>query len=67
MLLASFRGYLCHERGVAPGTAAAYVGCARRFVAGYAADGDLTRPEGSVTTSRLPSAPGVRTQATTVS
>jgi len=42
VLLASFGGYLREERGLAVGTATAYVGRARRFLEWSAPDGDLT-------------------------
>lgn len=42
VLLASFHAYLREERGIAAGTAAAYVGYAGRFLAGHAPEGDLT-------------------------
>jgi integrase/recombinase XerD len=41
-LLASFRRHLLHERGLAQGTAAAYVLRAGRFLAWVAADGNVT-------------------------
>jgi integrase/recombinase XerD len=41
-VLISFERYLLHQRGLADSTAAAYVDRARRFVAGFAADGKLT-------------------------
>jgi site-specific recombinase XerD len=41
-LLASFGDYLLGERGLAAGTAVAYVGYARRFLAGLAGGGELS-------------------------
>lgn len=41
-LLASFAEYLLRERGLAAGTAIAYVGYARRFLAGLAGGGELS-------------------------
>lgn len=42
VVLGSFRAYLREERGIGAGTAAAYVGYARRFLADHAPDGDLS-------------------------
>jgi integrase/recombinase XerD len=41
-LLASFADYLLRERGLAAGTASAYVGYARRFLAGLAGGGEVS-------------------------
>jgi integrase/recombinase XerD len=41
-LLASFADYLCRERGLVAGTVFAYVGYARRFLAGLVGGGDLS-------------------------
>jgi integrase/recombinase XerD len=41
-LLASFAEYLLRERGLAAGTAIAYVGYARRFLVGLSGDGELS-------------------------
>jgi integrase/recombinase XerD len=41
-LLASFADYLLYERGLAAGTVLAYVGYARRFLAGLAGGGELS-------------------------
>lgn len=53
-VLASFRGYLLEERGLAPSTACAYTARASRFLGGCAADGDLsTLTPGDVTRAVL--------------
>lgn len=41
VVLASFRDYLVSERAFTPSTVSAYVAAASRFVAGYAADGEV--------------------------
>jgi integrase/recombinase XerD len=41
VLLLSFRAYLLRERGVVPGTADAYVACARRFLDGLSSEDAL--------------------------